>query len=107
MISRSKAIDLIRKRKPNSSLSTEHDILDLEDCDMKPDELLTHFQQKTNIHAQLSTLNTVQRDVIALAYFKDFSHNEISLALQLPLGTVKSHIRRATTALHSLINKDD
>jgi len=107
MISRSKSIDLLRQRKPVSSLSGEQNMMDIEDDDLKPDELITQFEVNSVIHSQLMTLNNIQQQVISLAYFKDLSHQEISTLLQLPLGTVKSHIRRAISALHSIINKDD
>ena len=107
MICRSKSIDLIRKRKPCQSLSDEQDLLNLEDDDLQPDELMNQFQQNSSIHKQLGTLSDVQRQVISLAYFKDLSHQEIATSLDLPLGTVKSHIRRATSALQSVICKDD
>lgn len=106
MISRSKAIDLLRQRKPVSSLSGEFDFIDIEDDDFKPDELIAQFQENSVLKTQINSLNEIQQHVIALAYFKDLSHQQIALALQLPLGTVKSHIRRALLALHSILSTE-
>jgi RNA polymerase sigma-70 factor, ECF subfamily len=41
----------------------------------------------------LTALPTEQYDVLKLAYYGGFTHNEISEMLELPLGTVKSRMR--------------
>ena len=40
-------------------------------------------------------LNAQPRQLVALAFFKGLSHEEIATETSLPLGTVKSQIRRA------------
>lgn len=37
--------------------------------------------------------------MVGLAFYKDLSHQEISEQTGLPLGTVKSHLKRAQDAL--------
>jgi len=41
----------------------------------------------------------VQRQLVALAFFRALSHQEIADHTGLPLGTVKSHLRRALESL--------
>jgi RNA polymerase sigma factor (sigma-70 family) len=52
----------------------------------------------------LSTLPEERRRVVALAFFEDFTHQEISEHLAMPLGTVKSHVRRGLETLRHVLD---
>jgi RNA polymerase sigma-70 factor (ECF subfamily) len=47
----------------------------------------------------LDTLPAARREVVELGFFDDLTHPEIAERLDLPLGTVKSHMRRGLEAL--------
>jgi RNA polymerase sigma-70 factor (ECF subfamily) len=49
----------------------------------------------------LSSLSPLRRQLLALAYFDGLTHEEIAVHNGLPLGTVKSHIRRALKLMRS------
>jgi RNA polymerase sigma-70 factor, ECF subfamily len=51
----------------------------------------------------LAQLRDEVRLCVVLAYHENMSHDEISTATALPLGTVKSHIRRGAEQLRSLL----
>lgn len=48
-------------------------------------------------------LDEPRRTVVALAFFEEMTHREISAATGLPLGTVKSHLRRSLLHLRALL----
>lgn len=48
---------------------------------------------------ELNKLPAEQRMVLRLAFYGDLSHSEIATTTGLPVGTVKSHIRRALIQL--------
>lgn len=48
-------------------------------------------------------LDEPRRTVVALAFFEEMTHPEISAATGLPLGTVKSHLRRSLLHLRALL----
>lgn len=66
-------------------------------------DLLERLEQGSAIALALTRLSPVRRQILALAFFRGLSHGEIAIETKLPIGTVKSHIRRALSALRGQI----
>ena len=52
----------------------------------------------------LAALADVERLCLVLAYHEGMSHSEIATTLELPLGTVKSHVRRGAEQMRQLLS---
>ena len=65
------------------------------------------MQANRHLHAALARLEPIARQLIALAFFRGLTHDEIAGHTGLPLGTVKSHIRRAVLNLRGWLTTDD
>ncbi|EJE52838.1 RNA polymerase sigma factor, sigma-70 family [Acidovorax sp. CF316] len=103
LIVRSRALDALRKRSSErSDLTNEFDdemAQTLEGDSPNPMDVTQASEQAFALHQCLGKLDNKQREVVSLAYLRDQSHSELAEQLQLPLGTVKSWIRRGLEQL--------
>jgi RNA polymerase sigma-70 factor (ECF subfamily) len=95
----SRALDLLRRQRAQREVDPGDEPLERPDPAPGPDELLANLQQGTRLHTALAELTPNERWVLGLAYYRDLSHSEICDVTGLPLGTVKSAIRRAQAKL--------
>jgi RNA polymerase sigma-70 factor (ECF subfamily) len=103
LIVRSRALDALRKRS-----SERADLMNDLDDDTgetlqgdapNPMDTTEASEQAFALHHCLGKLENKQREVVSLAYLRDLSHGELAAQLRLPLGTVKTWIRRGLAQL--------
>lgn len=98
-ICRNRSLDEYRRRAANlrkvEAAAAQH----MEEHTCGPDTLLESVEQDHAVHALLLSIAGEDRQLLALAFFRGLSHQQISEVTQMPLGTVKSRIRRALATL--------
>lgn len=103
LIVRSRALDLLRRRTADrAQLTQEFDEVmaeTLESGAPNPMDMADAGEQAWALHQCLQQLEGKQREVVSLAYLRDLSHGELAEQLKLPLGTVKTWIRRGLEKL--------
>lgn len=104
-IARSRALDSLRARDPAELVEDVDELREAQQGggEASPQDLLVATQSDHALHRALAQLEAQPRQLIALAFFKGLTHDEIAAQTGMPLGTVKSHIRRGLNTLKSLL----
>ena len=106
-IVRNRALDCLRRaaaaRLPQTVELDEELGEWLADDAAGPAELALASQQARALNRCLQRLEQAQRQAIELAYLHDLSHAELAQRLRMPLGTVKSWIRRGLERLRTCL----
>ncbi|MCW5672238.1 MAG: sigma-70 family RNA polymerase sigma factor [Hydrogenophaga sp.] len=105
LIVRSRSLDALRRRSAERAHLTDEidDVMadTMEGSSPNPMDVSLASQQAWALHQCLGRLESRQREVVSLAYLRDLSHSELAEQLKLPLGTVKTWIRRGLDQLRT------
>lgn len=112
-IVRNRAFDLLRKLNNGQHLNVSYDTdafetevwQAMESQDATPIQALELSQDAASLAHCMSRLEGLHRQAMSLAYFHDLSHSEVAEQMQLPMGTVKSWIRRGLEKLKVCLSK--
>ena len=108
-IARNRAIDRLRRR---SSRPEQFSVLWAEVgpgdglAVSGPAQVAELTMERERVRAAISQLPVAQKRVLALAYFQGLTQSQISDALDLPLGTVKTRIRLGMEKLRQMLAED-
>jgi RNA polymerase sigma-70 factor (ECF subfamily) len=108
-IATNNCIDFIRKKKANTiSLDQNDDDSDKAPTDimasiLDPEESMIKDQKLKMMRSIVERLKPRYRKLIELRYFKEYSYEEISDELELPIGTVKAQLFRARELLFNIL----
>jgi len=108
-IVRNKTFDLLRRL--DDAVEIDADTFDkevmnaLESTNPTPIEALQMSGDAKALARCLSKLEGLHRQAIALAFYHDLSHSEVAEQMKLPMGTVKTWIRRGLERLRLCLSK--
>ena len=101
-VARNTAIDMMRSKNYKQTMR-------LISLDSVPNDLektvLDIRMENIDLRDIVARLDKKYEEVIALVYFKGYTHVEVSDELGLPLGTVKSRIRKAFKDLRGILEE--
>jgi RNA polymerase sigma-70 factor (ECF subfamily) len=69
------------------------------------DDFAARAIQEADVERAIRQLSVRQRAVFDLYYRKGMSHSEVALSLEVPIGTVKSDLRRGHASLKEILTK--
>lgn len=104
---RNRAVDRLRTGKVRAGAVPVEAAAELPDAEPLADELLVDAERAERVHTCLDTLDGKTRDAIRSAFFGGHTYAELAEAQEVPLGTMKSWIRRGLTKLKTCLEKGE
>ena len=92
-IARNSAIDWIRAHKHRPT-SGDDELVFIADESETAEDMLIRVEQSDNVRQQVENLADADANLIRSAYLRGMTYSEVAKETGLPLGTVKTRIRR-------------
>lgn len=113
-IATNNSIDFIRKKrlettsldKGYSNDEGDEMKIDVKSDALNPEESMVKQQRAFSVRGNIEKLDEKYKQLIKLRYYEEYSYDEISVELNLPLGTVKAQLYRAKELLFKQINSN-
>jgi len=110
-IASNNAIDFMRKKKLNN-ISIDENIRDTDSIPINirseqptPEERMISEQKITMLRSVVAQLKPRYRKLVELRYFNEYTYEEISAEMDLPIGTVKAQLHRARELLQNAMTE--
>jgi RNA polymerase sigma factor (sigma-70 family) len=104
-IARNRAIDWRRVNGPARTVPIEHSDDVADERPTTPDLMLLDEQER-RLHLCIEELEERQRAAIRTAFFDGFTYAELATRADVPLGTMKSWVRRGLIRLRECLDDD-
>ena len=110
-IATNNCIDFIRKKRAAtisldlSNIDPEFSSVIIPSDTPDPEEHMINSQKIKMLREVVNKLKPRYRTLVELRYFREFSYEEISVELDLPIGTVKAQLFRARELLYNILKK--
>jgi RNA polymerase sigma factor (sigma-70 family) len=111
MIATNNCIDFIRKKQsspiPLDQLQAGMDsrTINIQSDLPDPEEALINDQKIASLRKIVNQLKSPYREIIEMTYYKEYSYEEISAEMNIPIGTVKAQLYRAKSLLYNIFIK--
>jgi len=107
VMARSRALDALRSQRHNPLVAMDavpdDGVGDGSAAASDPQDLLLAAQTQGALQAALHRLDPLLRQLVSLCYFRGLTQQEVADHTGLPLGTVKTHLRRSLALLRSAL----
>ena len=104
-IARNRAIDLLRTQRRSSRMEPIESATDLADDAPGAESALVGAQEHARLHRCLGGLAERERAALRGAFFDGNTYEELAARMKVPLGTMKSWIRRAMIKLKACLEQ--
>jgi len=104
MMTRSRAIDCVRRRNPaRDGVSDDERLAAIPDPGPNVEYAVATREQVERVRTAIEALPAEQRMAVELAYYDGLTQSEIAARTATPLGTVKTRVRSALQTLRSAV----
>ncbi len=112
LLARSRARDYLRhesleRRHHRDRIQELGSAIDCQQQGLDPAKQIADVELHTKVRQKLETLPSESIAVLTMSFYDGLSHSEIAESLGLPLGTVKSRLRRALQLLGGRVRDCD
>jgi len=108
-VARNLVIDVARRRRSRAAVMVDGPEVEMAasfvTAPERSDEGVHRRDLREHLEAALDTLTEPYRSIVVMRDIQGLAYEEIALALELPLGTVKAYLHRARQRLRSAVRE--